>query len=254
MPATRHPALGGGLHPGHDRRQRRHRPAAQVVAVGEAAGQDNQVEAVGQSGVAVPDHVHVRAGRPLDRHLAVAVAVGAGEDDHGGLHWGGSGSSVQDGRGEARRGNRRPRRGRHAPSGWSSGRRRRRVGQAAGRDPPQHIGLGRGPNHRGPRGRSRCGLSGRRRRRGPRRSPRPHDWRRIRGRRPGGISESKPSRRAPDEPGEASARALMRSRAPEFGASAGVGRGRPGGDVELGEVEAGHRPLFPGLQPVQIGH
>ena len=41
---------------------------------------------LGQGGVAVPDHIHRRAGGALDGDLAVAVAVGAGEDDDGGFH------------------------------------------------------------------------------------------------------------------------------------------------------------------------
>ena len=49
-----HAAFGGSLHLAHHRRQGRHRPAAQVVAVGKAAGQHDQVEALRQLAVAVP--------------------------------------------------------------------------------------------------------------------------------------------------------------------------------------------------------
>jgi hypothetical protein len=38
---------------------RRHRAGAQVVAIGEAAGQHDQVE-LGQIGLAVPDHLRAR--------------------------------------------------------------------------------------------------------------------------------------------------------------------------------------------------
>src|SRR3546814_3855439 len=45
----------------HDRRQRGHGAAAQVVAIGEAAGQHDQVEAVRQGGVAMPHHIDGRS-------------------------------------------------------------------------------------------------------------------------------------------------------------------------------------------------
>ena len=71
-------------HRGHHRRMRRHRAAAQIVAVGEAAGDHDQVEA-GEVGLLVPDHARrgARAGQ-RDRH--VALAVDAGEDDDAGFH------------------------------------------------------------------------------------------------------------------------------------------------------------------------
>ena len=79
-------APGGGLHLRHHRRKRRHRAAAQVVAIGKPAWQDDQVEATRQGRVAVPDHIDLGPGGPLDRHLAVAVAVGARKNNDGGFH------------------------------------------------------------------------------------------------------------------------------------------------------------------------
>ena len=83
-----HAARGGGLDRLHHRRQGRHGPAAQVVAVGKAARQHDQVQPVRQIAVAVPDHGHIGPRRALDGDLAVPVTVGAGEDDHGGFHLG----------------------------------------------------------------------------------------------------------------------------------------------------------------------
>ncbi len=78
-------ALGGDPDRLDHGRERRHGPAAQIVAIGEAARQHDQVQARRQLGVLVPDHRDLGAGGALDRHLAVAVAVGAGEDDDGSL-------------------------------------------------------------------------------------------------------------------------------------------------------------------------
>jgi len=80
-------------HLGHDRRQGRHGAAAQVVAIGEAARQDDQVQALRQGCLGVPDHVHGGPGGALHRDLAVPVAVGARKDDDGGLH--GQDSSIR---------------------------------------------------------------------------------------------------------------------------------------------------------------
>ena len=63
MPSTRPPARGELLDAGHDRRKARDGARAQVVAVGEAAGQHDRVEAVQRKGVGVPDQVD----RTLDR-------------------------------------------------------------------------------------------------------------------------------------------------------------------------------------------
>ncbi len=63
----------------------RHGAAAQVVAVAEAAGQHHEVDRL-EVGVLVPDHDRLAAGRLAQRHLDVAVAVGAGEDDDRRFH------------------------------------------------------------------------------------------------------------------------------------------------------------------------
>ncbi len=67
----------------HDRRVGGHGAAAQIVAVGKAARQHDEVGG-GHGRIAVPDHLHREPGDALQRDLDVAVAVGAGEDDDGG--------------------------------------------------------------------------------------------------------------------------------------------------------------------------
>ena len=63
----------------HDGSGRRDRAAAQVVAVGEAAGDDDRVDAV-QVGVLVPQGHGLRA-RDFHRAGGVAVVEGTGEGD-----------------------------------------------------------------------------------------------------------------------------------------------------------------------------
>jgi hypothetical protein len=62
---------------------RGHGAAAQIVAIGEAAGQGDEIEAFGQGGVAVPHAMNLAAADVLDCHRHVAVAVRAGEGDDG---------------------------------------------------------------------------------------------------------------------------------------------------------------------------
>ncbi len=69
----------------HDRRMRRHRAAAQVVAEAEAAGDDDQVE-TGDVGILVPDHLGLGAEGGFQRDGHVALAVDAGEEDDAGFH------------------------------------------------------------------------------------------------------------------------------------------------------------------------
>ena len=78
-------ARGVGPHRVHDTGPPGDGAAAQVVAVGEAAGQHDEVGAARQLALGVPDRRDPGAGlaqRPRD----VAVAVRAGEDDDGGFH------------------------------------------------------------------------------------------------------------------------------------------------------------------------
>ena len=74
----------------HHRREARDGAATQVVAVGEAAGQDDQVEVIRQGRFLVPDHLDAGSGRALDGDLAITVAVGPREDDDSGFHGAGS--------------------------------------------------------------------------------------------------------------------------------------------------------------------
>ena len=81
----RRAARGPRLDLAHDRRLRRHGAAAQIVAVGKAAGNDDQIDRR-QIGVAVPDLERRLAETALQRVEHVALAVGAGKNDDGGLH------------------------------------------------------------------------------------------------------------------------------------------------------------------------
>src|SRR5262249_12418507 len=85
-----HPAaaLGERLHLAHDRAPGRHRAGAEVVAVAEAAGQDDDVDAA-EVVVLVPEDDPLRALRREDTRAGVervVVAVRAGEADDPELH------------------------------------------------------------------------------------------------------------------------------------------------------------------------
>ena len=69
MPSTGRPARGRVDDLGHHRREAGDRAAAQVVAVREAAGQHDRVDAV-QVGVAVPERDRLAAGEPRRRARA----------------------------------------------------------------------------------------------------------------------------------------------------------------------------------------
>ena len=71
MPSTGSPSFAAAITDVHDRREPGDRAAAQVVAVGEAAGQDDRVDAV-QIGIAVPQRDGFAAGHS---HRARRVAV-----------------------------------------------------------------------------------------------------------------------------------------------------------------------------------
>src|SRR5207302_1910959 len=77
--------LGKARHRLHHRREARYRPAAQVVAVGEAAGKDHQVQ-VAQVALAMADVAHRFAQDVVQRVGAVAVAPRAREDDDARFH------------------------------------------------------------------------------------------------------------------------------------------------------------------------
>ena len=84
MPSTGRPPRAASMIDVHHRREPGDRAAAQVVAVGEAAGQHDRVDAV-QVGVGVPERDRLGAG---DAHRAAGVAVveRAGEGDDADLH------------------------------------------------------------------------------------------------------------------------------------------------------------------------
>ena len=88
MPEDRQAALGRGDERVHDGREAGDRAAAQVVAVGEPAGQDDRVDAP-EVGVAVPEGDRLGADGAHGTG-GVAVVERAGEGDDPDLHWSGS--------------------------------------------------------------------------------------------------------------------------------------------------------------------
>jgi hypothetical protein len=70
----------------HDRRARGDGAAAQIVAVGETAGQDHEIGAVGQGAFGVPDEFGLRPARQFERARDIALLVRSGEYDDGGFH------------------------------------------------------------------------------------------------------------------------------------------------------------------------
>ena len=80
-----HAGLGPAPDLAHDRGMHRHGARAQVVAIGEAAGDDDQVHIV-ERGVLMPDRERRPPHRPAERLDHVAVPVRAREDDDGGFH------------------------------------------------------------------------------------------------------------------------------------------------------------------------
>ena len=79
-------APGMGPHRIHDRRPRSDGAAAQIVAIGKAAGNDHEIGAGRQRGVGVPHHGRFGARHKPERARHVALAIDAGEDDDGGFH------------------------------------------------------------------------------------------------------------------------------------------------------------------------
>ncbi len=82
--AQHEPALVGELdHRLHHRSEARDRSGAQIVPIGEAAGNDDGVNAL-QVAVAVPEQLGL--GDSLGRELCVDVVAGPGEADYAELH------------------------------------------------------------------------------------------------------------------------------------------------------------------------
>ncbi len=77
---------GVGAHGVHDRRAAGDGAAAQIIAITKAAGQRDEVDAIGQLVVVVPEHRGFLAGGLLQRPGHVALAIGAGKYDDGGFH------------------------------------------------------------------------------------------------------------------------------------------------------------------------
>jgi hypothetical protein len=71
---------------GRDRRARGDGAAAQIVAIGEAARDHNEIKAFRQGAFAMPNHGRGMAGDTLNRHRSIAVAIGAGVNNDGAFH------------------------------------------------------------------------------------------------------------------------------------------------------------------------
>jgi hypothetical protein len=70
----------------HDRHARGNGAAAQVVAIGKAAGDDDQVDVIIDRGLGLPHGLRGLARNPGQCRDHVAVAVEAGQEDDGGFH------------------------------------------------------------------------------------------------------------------------------------------------------------------------
>src|ERR1700722_12741729 len=80
-------AFGGKVAYGiHDRRARRNRAAAQVIAVGKSARHHHKIRARGQRCLGVPDHRGLVARSELQRAGHVALAIDSGKEENGGFH------------------------------------------------------------------------------------------------------------------------------------------------------------------------
>ena len=80
-----HALFGFALHIAHDGRVGGHGATAQVVAIRETAGHDDEIQ-VRQFRIPVPDHLRGSAHAVFEGDGDVAVAVGPGEDDNSSLH------------------------------------------------------------------------------------------------------------------------------------------------------------------------
>ena len=77
---------GMGPHRIHDGGARRDGAAAQVIAIGEAAGQEHEVGAGRQARFGMPDEVRLASGHEPQGPRDVALAIDPGEQDDRGLH------------------------------------------------------------------------------------------------------------------------------------------------------------------------
>ena len=67
----------------HDRRARGNRAAAQIIAIGKAAGHDHEIGAIRQRGVGMPHHRRLLAGDEFQRARHIALAIDSGKDENG---------------------------------------------------------------------------------------------------------------------------------------------------------------------------
>ncbi len=75
-----------GAHGIHDRRARGDGAAAEIIAVGKAAREHDEIGAFRQFVIGVPDHRRLLAGHEFQRARHVALAIDAGKDEDGGFH------------------------------------------------------------------------------------------------------------------------------------------------------------------------
>ena len=70
----------------HHRRARGNRPAAQIVAVGKSAGHHDEIGAIRQRCLGMPDHRGLMARDQPQRTRHVTLAIDSGKDEDGGFH------------------------------------------------------------------------------------------------------------------------------------------------------------------------
>ena len=81
----RHAAIRLLSHRAHDRRMRGHRAGAQIIAIGEAARQHDQIHGR-KLRLPMPDHHRLHARDLFERHRDVAVAIRSREYDDSAFH------------------------------------------------------------------------------------------------------------------------------------------------------------------------
>ena len=85
-PSTSPPFCSKATHRVHDRRAGGDRAAAQIIAVGKAAGDDDEIGAGRQLGFRVPDHRRLAPGDEPQRARHIALAIDSRKMQHRGFH------------------------------------------------------------------------------------------------------------------------------------------------------------------------
>ena len=85
MPSTRPPSAANFLHRRHHRRKLGDGAAAQIIAVGEAAGQNDGID-IAECVRIVPDEFGLLAEIVRDGVPSIVIAIAAGKDDDAEFH------------------------------------------------------------------------------------------------------------------------------------------------------------------------